>query len=71
MHVGETVVGKFEKLNFSGRLVQSYLVQKLFKGLAGGLLILHPLFFDGVVRFLKFRDPFYGAIKLFFQSGYF
>ncbi len=71
LHVGKTVIREFEQLNFSGRLVQSNLVKKLFEGFAGGLLVLDPLVFDGPVGFLKFGDSFSSAIEFFFESGFF
>ena len=71
LHGGETVVGEFEKLDFGGGLIEDNLVQELFEGAGGGLAVLDPLFFDGLVGFFELGESSSGAIEFFFEGGYF
>lgn len=71
LHVGETVVGEFEEFNFSGGLIEGNLVQELLEGAGGGLAVLYPLFFDGLVGFFEVGESFSVAIEFFFEGGYF
>jgi hypothetical protein len=71
LHGGETVVGEFEELDFRSGLIEGNLVQELFEGARGGLAVLDPLFFDGLVGFFELGESSSVAIKFFFEGGYF
>ncbi len=45
------------------------MVQELFQGAGGGLAVLDPIFFDGLVGIFELCNSFSGAIELFFESG--
>ena len=69
LHGGETVVGEFQQLYFSGGFVKSNLVEELLKGIGGGLSVLDPLVFEGLVGVLELRDSSSVPIELLLESG--